>query len=150
MTNIEQLQVDALNKEFPTKHKLLYGVQNVHSKRKSSLLESLWHTNSSRRVSNDAETCEEPVYNREIVYDEEAAKRSFQQLVNETPNVYGWNATDCRTQMSNYEDFDDRAYTQFKNIFTVPTLTHRPSVLTDFDESGEIGKSNPHENIDDS
>lgn len=138
------MEINKLNNEF--KHKTFleamkqtFKIDKYQQKRRS-FTDGLWHTESSNSTSKE-ETTEE-VFNREVVFNEEEAMKTFQHLVNKTPMVYDWHTSDSDDKQLQVRDVDYAAYAEFKNAFVASSLTHRPSILTDYDESAANSENN--------
>lgn len=136
---MESLEVNALQAEFPHRRRvsilvtMRQALMNYrHQQQRRSTSGGIWHTGSSTSPTSGGSP--EEVYNREIIFDEEAAKAAFQRLMKETPMVYGWNMANGAEGTPYSHELDQVAYAEFKNTFVAPSLKHRPSILTDFEE----------------
>ncbi|KAF6036669.1 hypothetical protein EB796_005014 [Bugula neritina] len=95
--------------------------------------DSVWTTkesaSTSRNGSLDDDEYSESIFEREIVYHEEEAKKAFYQLVGRSPIVYSWIGHAKQREMG---AVDQAEFEEFQNMFDKPSLQKDPSALSDY------------------
>jgi len=143
LTELEKLANEKLTYEFLPKVLLCDAkrrrkmINRYHKQPRDSVWTTKGSASTSRNGSLDDDECSESIFEREIVYREEEAKKAFYQLVGRSPIVYSWSGHNKRMDAVNLAEFEE-----FQNMFDKPSLQKALSTSTNYkrDETKEIGE----------